>query len=73
MGRHSSLHLLAFSHSGRHTLFIIHRDQSIHYTSRGKVYQYFSIKYTFILAVFLFEIGSLIAGMYAATVALCIP
>lgn len=29
---------------------------------RGKIYQYFSLKYTFILAVFLLEIGSLIAG-----------
>lgn len=29
----------------------------------GKVYQYFPLKYTFILAVFIFEIGSLIAGV----------
>ncbi|CAD6582685.1 MAG: hypothetical protein ASARMPRED_001033 [Alectoria sarmentosa] len=33
----------------------------------GKVYQYFSLKYTFILAVFIFEIGSLLAGVCTAT------
>ena len=33
---------------------------------RGKVYQYFSLKYTFIIAVILFEIGSLVSGVSTA-------
>ena len=31
-------------------------------TGRGKVYPFFSIKYTFLAAVFTFDLGSLLAG-----------
>ncbi|KAL8788425.1 MAG: hypothetical protein Q9195_007304 [Heterodermia aff. obscurata] len=38
----------------------------------GKVYQYFPLKYTFILAVFVFEIGSLVAGVAPSSTVLII-
>ncbi|TPX20323.1 hypothetical protein DIZ76_016211 [Coccidioides immitis] len=36
----------------------------------GKVYPYFSIKYTFLLAVFIFDLGSLVAGKNANTISI---
>ncbi|KAL9597090.1 MAG: hypothetical protein Q9219_005373 [cf. Caloplaca sp. 3 TL-2023] len=38
----------------------------------GKAYQYFSVKYTFILAVFIFEIGSLLAGIAQSSTVLIV-
>ncbi|KAL8933075.1 MAG: hypothetical protein Q9216_006533 [Gyalolechia sp. 2 TL-2023] len=38
----------------------------------GKAYQYFPLKYTFILAVFIFEVGSLVAGVAPSSTVLII-
>ncbi|KAF1935227.1 aflatoxin efflux pump [Clathrospora elynae] len=38
----------------------------------GKTYQYFPLKYTFMLAVFIFEVGSLVAGIAPSSSALII-
>ena len=68
MVRHFSSRWLAFSLSGNETeTSSCHEgtslaEQDTNLACRGKVYQYFSLKYTFMLAVFLFELGSLLAG-----------
>ena len=41
---------------------LVSRQHDTHSDGRGKLYQYFSLKYAFILATFVFEIGSLVAG-----------
>ena len=41
-------------------------------SSWGKAYKYFSIKYTFLLCVFIFEVGSLICGVAPNSAALIV-
>lgn len=73
MAQPSSWLLLAFKQLvGFMIIFVLFSTHAKNQSIGGKAYGFFSLEITFLLAIFLFEVGSLICGVAPTSVALII-